>query len=296
MEKVKRRLRIKEAREAYLMILPFLILMGIFSLFPVFQGILLSFYKVGLPEDKYIGLRNYQRVLTDDVLMLVLKNTFLYGIITMLGILLCMPLGLLINSTFMENKPRLRWVLQAVILLPMVISWVTLGSTWNWIFLVGAGEIAKTGRPGAIQVSPLARSDTALPTVGLLVVWGSLGYNAILFLTGLRSIPKVMYEAAQIDGASNWQTFRYVTLPLLRPILVFMLVTSFIGAFQIFDPVATLTSGGPGWYSASVAFYAVRQAWYALDYGYAAVIGLIVVAIVFTLSVVQFRLIYKRYI
>jgi ABC-type sugar transport system permease subunit len=294
-EKGKRRRRL-EARDAYLMILPFLVLMSVFSLFPIFQGISLSFYRVGLPEDKYIGLKNYERALVDDVLALTLKNTVFYGITLMLGIVLCILPALLVNSVAMGNRPRLRWVFQAAILLPIVISWVTLGSAWNWIFLIGGGALAQTGRPGAISISPLAQASTALPTVGLLTVWSMLGYNTILFLAGLRGIPKVMYEAAQIDGASNWQMFRHVTLPLLKPTLTFMVVTGFIGAFQIFDPVATLTNGGPGWYSASIMFYTVRQAWYALDYGYAAVLGLVVVAIVFTLSVIQFRLIYKRYV
>lgn len=295
-EKKGRRRRLREARDAYLMILPFFILLSIFSIYPIYQGINLCFYKIMLPEDRYVGFRNFQRLLRDDVFTLVLKNTVFYGLIQMLGIVLSMFPALLINSTLLQSKPRLRWIFQAAVLLPMVISWVTLGSAWNWIFLIGAGALARTGRPGAITISPLARSDTAMPTVGLLVVWGALGYNTILFLAGIRSIPKVMYEAAQIDGATNWQTFRYVTLPAVKPMLTFMVVSGFIGAFQIFDPIATLTNGGPGWYSSSIVFYMVRQAWYALDYGYAAVLGLVVVAIVFTLSLIQFRIIYKRYV
>lgn len=292
----RKRMHPHEVRDAFLMILPFFILLSIFSIYPIFQGISLCFYKIMLPEDKYIGFRNFQRLLRDEIFVLVLKNTVFYGIIQMLGIALSMFPALLINCTLLQSKPRLRWVFQASILLPMVISWVTLGSAWNWIFLIGGGALARTGRPGSITISPLARSDTAMPTVGLLVVWGTLGYNTILFLAGIRSIPKVMYEAAQIDGATNWQTFRYVTLPAVKPMLTFMVVSGFIGAFQIFDPIATLTNGGPGWYSSSIVFYMVRQAWYALDYGYAAVLGLVVVAIVFTLSIIQFRIIYKRYV
>ncbi len=295
-EKKGRRMRLIEARDAFLMILPFFALISVFSIYPIYQGINLSFYKIMLPEDKYVGFRNFERLQDDRVFVQTLQNTIYYGLIQMLGIALSMLPALLINSIVIQARPRLRWLLQAAVLLPMVISWVTLGSAWNWIFLLGAGAVAQTGRPGAIAASPLARTATAMPTVGLLVVWGALGYNTILFLAGIRSIPKVMYEASQIDGASNWQAFRYVTLPAVKPMLTFMVVTGFIGAFQIFDPVATLTNGGPGWSSSSIVFYTVRQAWYALDYGYAAVLGLVVVAIVFTLSIIQFRIIYKRYV
>jgi multiple sugar transport system permease protein len=287
--------RLREARDAYLLLLPFFVLISIFSIYPIYQGINLCFYKVMLPEDKYIGLRNFVRLQTDGVFKLTLQNTVYYGLFQMLGIALAILPALLVNSIIMQAKPRLRWLFQAAILLPMVIGWVTLGMAWNWIFLIGAGALA-AGRPGAVTVSPLARIESALPTVGLILIWAVLGYNTILFLAGLRSIPKVLYEAAQIDGANNWQAFRHVTLPAMKPMLTFMVVTGFIGAFQIFDPVATLTSGGPGWYSASIVFYMVRQAWYALDYGYAATLGLIVLAIVFTLSIIQFRIIYKRYV
>ncbi|MEM2058607.1 MAG: sugar ABC transporter permease [Thermoproteota archaeon] len=249
-----------------------------------------------LPEDKYIGFRNFERLLTDKVLIQTLQNTVYYGLFSMLGLLLAFLPALLVNSTVMQAKPKTRWLFQSAILLPMVIGWVTLGMTWNWLFLIGGGAAAAMGRPGAVTASPLAKIETVLPTTGLILIWAVLGYNTILFLAGLRSIPKVMYEAAQIDGATNWQTFRYVTLPAMKPMLTFMVVTGFIGAFQIFDPIATLTNGGPGWYSASIVFYMVRQAWYALDYGYAAAVGLVVLSIVFTLSVVQFRAIYRRYV
>lgn len=295
-KKKGRRMRLLEARDAFLIILPFFVLLSVFSIYPIYQGINLSFYKIMLPEDKYVGFRNFEKLLRDETFQLVMENTVFYGLIQMLGIGLSVFPALLINSVIISNKPRMKWLFQAAILLPMVISWVTLGSAWNWIFLVGGGALARTGRPGAIQISPLARSSTAMPTVGLLVVWGALGYNTILFLAGIRSIPKVMYEAAEIDGASNWQTFRYITIPAVKPMLTFMVVSGFIGAFQIFDPVATLTNGGPGWYSSSIVFYMARQAWYALDYGYAAVLGLVVIAVVFTLSLIQFRVIYKKYV
>jgi ABC-type sugar transport system permease subunit len=295
-KKKGRRIRLTEARDAFLLILPFFILLSIFSIYPIYQGINLCFYRIMLPEDKYIGFENFERLLRDEIFTLVMKNTVFYGLIQMLGIALSIFPALLINSVILSSRPRMRWIFQAAILLPMVTSWVTLGLAWNWIFLVGAGALAKTGRPGSISVSPLARPSTAMPTVGLITVWATLGYNTILFLAGIRSIPKVMYEAAQIDGATNWQTFRYVTLPAVKPMLTFMLVSGFIGAFQIFDPIATLTNGGPGWYSSSIVFYMVRQAWYALDYGYAAVLGLVVVGIVFSLSLIQFRVIYKRYV
>lgn len=290
-----RRIRLKEAATAYLLLTPFFVLVSIFSIYPISQGFILSLYKFKLPVDEYIGFRNFERLFNDNIFTLTLRNTVVYGFMFILGILCAFAPALFINSVIMNARPRMKWLFQASILLPIVISWVTLGLAWNWIFLIGAGTLA-AGRPGAVSVSPLAKPDTALYTVGAILIWAIVGYNAILFLAGLRSIPRIYYEAAQIDGATNWQTFRYVTLPAIRPILTFMVVTGFIGAFQIFDPVATLTNGGPGWYSASIVFYMVRQAWYALDYGYAAALGLMVLVIVLTLSIIQFRLIYKKFV
>ena len=127
-------------------------------------------------------------------------------------------------------------------------------------------------------------------------MWSTLGFNTILMMASLRTIPREYYEAALIDGASGTQMFIYITLPLVKNLLAFMAVTGAIGAFAVFDQIATLTGGGPGWSTASIAWYMQRQVFYSLNYGYAATIAATLMLFVFILSLVQYRLIYKRFV
>lgn len=275
----------KNLLKALILLSPFLIIFSIFTLAPIFQGITLSLYRTLPFGDVYVGLDNYVRLFNDGIFSLAFRNTLIYGAFIALAMIIALLLALFINSTMLQ-PPSLRKTLQSVILIPMVISWVSLGMAWNWTLSIPITNGWK---------NPLASADTAIWVVSSLILWGYLGYNTILMLASLRTIPRDYYEAALIDGATGWQVFRYVTLPLMRPMITFMVVTGFIGAFQIFDPIATLTSGGPGWSTTSLVWYLQRQMSYGLAYGYAATIGIVVMIVVFIFSIIQYRLIYKRF-
>jgi multiple sugar transport system permease protein len=279
---------------AYLLLAPFLILVSLFFFYPLVQAVQISFYRVKLPEDVYIGYKNYLRLFIDENFEQVLVNTLIYGAICVAGVCFSIVPGLFIASNYLTARPRLKKSFQMTISWTFITSWVVLGTAWQWVFLVGAGS-QYAGR-GLLSISPLTNRFTTVPTVGLIFVWAGIGYNALLFLAGLRAVPKEIFEAAHVDGATGWQMTRYVTIPATKPILVFLIVNGFIWSFQAYEPIAALTDGGPGWASSSTVHYMVRQAMYGLDFGYAAAMGLIVALIVLMLSIVQFRSIYGRFV
>ncbi|MEM0111557.1 MAG: sugar ABC transporter permease [Nitrososphaerota archaeon] len=275
---------------ALLLLSPFLILYSIFVLYPAFQAIYWSLYETSLFGEVFVGARNYLKLLTgkDEIFTMVLRNTGIYALYNITGILLALFVALLINSAIVN--PKFRNLFHIVILLPMVISWVTLGLSWNYgiICYINLMKYFTEITLG----NPLANYVIAPWALGSIILWAGLGYNTLLIISSLRGIPKIYIEAALLDGAGGFALFRYVTLPLLKPILLFLIVGAAVGAFNIFDPIATVTFGGPGWASSSVAWYASRQLLYALKYGYASTLSVVAIAVVLTLSIIQFRLFY----
>jgi multiple sugar transport system permease protein len=279
---------------AYLLLAPFLILVVLFFFYPLVQAVQVSFYRVRLPTDVFVGYKNYLRLFNDEDFQGVLINTLIYGAICVAGVCFSIVPGLFIASNYLTARPRLKKSFQMTISWTFVSAWVVLGIAWQWVFLVGAGS-QFAGR-GMLSISPLTNRATTVPTVGLIFVWAGIGYNALLFLAALKAVPKEIFEAAHVDGASSLQLTRYITIPATKPILVFLIVNGFIWSFQAYEPIASLTDGGPGWASSNTVHYMVRQAMGSLDFGYAAAMGLIVAVIVLLLSVVQFRYIYGRFV
>jgi ABC-type sugar transport system permease subunit len=279
--------RRKNLLKALLLMLPFLVLFVLFSVTPIVQGIMLSVYRTIAWKEIYVGFRNYIDLFTrDEVFRITVMNTLRYAGFSALSMGFALFLGWILN-TLIVKPPSFKKVFQASILVPMVISWISLGMAWNWFFAMPFTKGWK---------NPLTDPNAAPWIVASLIMWSSLGYNSILMMASLRTIPREYYEAALIDGASGTQMFIYITLPLVKNLLAFMAVTGAIGAFAVFDQIATLTGGGPGWSTASMAWYMQRQVFYSLNYGYAATIAITLMSFVFILSLVQYRLIYKRFV
>jgi ABC-type sugar transport system permease subunit len=278
--------RRKNLLKALLLMSPFLVLFTLFSVFPIIQGIMLSAYRTIAWREIYIGFRNYIDLFTrDDVFRITVVNTLRYAGFSALSIVLALFLGWILN-VLMVKPPSIKKAFQSSILIPIVISWISLGMAWNWFL-----SMPFTKR----WSNPLGDPNAAPWIVSSLIMWSSLGYNSILMMASLRTIPREYYEAALIDGASGTQIFVYITLPLVKNLLAFMAVTGAIGAFAVFDQIATLTGGGPGWSTSSIAWYMQRQVFYSLNYGYAATIAMTLMLFVFILSLIQYRLIYKRF-
>ena len=235
-----------------------------------------------LTEANFIGLDNYRRLINDQYFWNSLKVTFLY---VLYNIPIQTVIGLAL-AVFM-NQMRRSTSFRGMILLPWFIPNVVVGLLWQLMLnpVVGPINLILEGL-GLSRIQFLRLPTTALPSIAAINIWRHMGYTALLFFAGLQTIPDSMYEAAKIDGASPFQTFKKITVPLLKPVMTFVVVTSVIGSFQIFDTVAVTTEGGPMRSTEVMIWFIFQHAFqrFNMGYGSAATVVLFIILIGFTLS------------
>jgi multiple sugar transport system permease protein len=269
------------------MIAPALIGFIAFYAWPAWRAVEISFTEWNLlrpPRD--VGLANYRALWEDGAFWRGLGLSGLYALMnipfqTALGLGLAVAMDRLTRSLFVKS----------VVLLPYLLSNVLVALIWLWLLDPTLGAVnlllqALGGTPQPFFASP----DQALWTVAAVNIWRHMGLVALLFLAGLQNIPRSLYEAASMEGASEWQMFRRITLPLLRPVLVFVLVTSVTGALQIFDTVAVTTKGGPEDATRVVVVYIVQNAFGYLKMGYASAMSIVLCGVMLAYTAVQMRL------
>lgn len=239
-----------------------------------------------------VGGKTYVLAATDHRFWIGMYNTVRYVFFT---VLLTTAFGLLL-ALVLRKQSFLNWLLRTVFFLPSVTSAVAVTVIWAWIFRAEDYGLINNllGRLGLPQITFLANAAWTLPVVILLAVWGGMGYNMILFLAGLQSIPRDLYEVAEIDGASKWQQFRWITLPLLRPTTLFVIVTGVIGAFQVFQSVYILFSGVEGTggvldSALTAVLYLYDQGFFQLQLGYASAIAWVLFIVIFALTLINLR-------
>jgi multiple sugar transport system permease protein len=240
-------------------------------------------------ESPFVGLKHYAEAASDPIFATALRNTALYALVTVPGqIVLGLAVALGLNQI-----TRLRTLLRTLYYLPVVTSWVVVSLIFKFIFAGDAGlaNVVLRDRLGVIPdyLSWLAEPVTALLVVMLLGTWKGIGWTMVIFLAGLQGISRELLEAAAIDGAGRWSRFRYITLPLLRPAMLFVLVMLLIGAFNVFISVYLLTGGKPLHQTEVLLTYMYQQAFDFLEFSYGAAISYVLAIIVFALSLVQLR-------
>lgn len=286
-----RRNHIREALIAYGFLAPSFIGLAVFTLWPLIYSGYLSLSKWDMldPEIKFVGLRNYARLIDDSDLLKVLSNTAIYtASVVFITLILALGLAVLLNRPL-----RLRAVFRTIFFLPVVTSLAALSALWLWIYAPEFGLANWLLRGIGLPASKWLNSpQTALAAIIIMMIWQTLGYNIIIFLAGLQNIRRDLYEAASLDGAGAWALFQHVTLPLLSPTLVFLVITSTVQAFRVFDPVYIMTSGlgGPANSTATLVFYLYRQAFYNLNAGYASAIAFLIVGIAMAFTALQLYL------
>src|SRR5439155_731428 len=236
--------RVRQPRTAYLFLASGLALFVVFRVYPLLEGLRLSFTnaRLGRAPVRYVGIANYTRLLEDTRFHVSLANTAFYTVASTLPVLV-IPLVLALAL----NRGALRTVLRSVFFFPFTLSVVTVGLTWLWLLDPVVGPFNYYLRTAGLPArSWLADPATAMWAIIATTVWWVTGYYLVIYLAGLQDIPRALYEAAALDGASGWRSFRSITLPLLRPVLLFVVVTHVIGSFQLFGQVFVLTGGGPG--------------------------------------------------
>ncbi len=275
--------------------------LAVFSFLPVAFTLYLAFHSWNLLERRrlYVGLANFRALLGDGLFWTTLRNTAEYVIYVPVTMAAAIGLALLLDERDTGKRARgsgggVRW-LRAIVFLPYVTSMVAIAIVWQWMFNADFGLVNYVLHlVGLPAVDWLGNPRFALLSIVIVTVWTQVGYQMVIFLAGLQGIPRTYYDAALVDGATAWQRFRHVTLPLLRPVILFVLVTGVIAGFQVFTLVYMMTEGGP-LHSTDVIVYRIYQtAWEFLRFGYASAMALILFLILLAVTVVQFKLLGRR--
>ena len=287
----QRRPRVRRgALTPYLFLAPGLALFVAFRVYPLLDGLRLSFTnaRLGRAQYAFVGLANYERLLEDTRFHASLVNTAFYAVASTLPIL-AIPLLL---AVALNRGIALRTFLRSAFFFPFTLSVVTVGLTWLWLLDPVVGPFNYYLKALGIPVrSWLADPTTAMWAIIVTSVWWVTGYYLVIYLAGLQDIPRELYEAAALDGAGGARAFWAITLPLLRPVFLFVFVTHVIGSFQIFGQVFILTQGGPGDATRTVVQHLYETAFQNFfHFGSASAMAWVLFALILVFSLLQFRL------
>lgn len=281
---------------SYSVLLPILLLFFITRILPISRTFWLSFTNWRLTSKTYalVGAANYARMWNDIYFWSALRNTTVYSIaVVTLSIVLALPLALLVAS-----RLRFTSVYQTLFFAPYITPLVAMSIAWRWIYDAQYGLLNYLlSLFGIPRIGWLTSPNLALWAVIIMSVWRVLGYNMVILLVGIKNIPRLYFEAASIDGASGWQQFRAITLPLLNPIILFLFITSTINAYNVFTQVYVMTQGTLAAPTEAVRVLVLEIYQNAFHYsrmGYASAEAVVLTLIVLVLTVVQFRVVGTR--
>ena len=290
---LRMRLSTREALAAYLFLAPFFIFFFVFVVRAVFQAVSMSFYdwQILKPLHTYVGLANYQELLKDNVWWTAVQNTIVFTILTVAGTIVVALLAAVAVTQPVKGNGFFRVLLY----MPQLLSIGVVGLTWAWLLNTQFGAINYLLSFLGIQpINWLGDGSLVLPALSLTTIWWGFGFPMLIFIAGLQGIPEHLYEAARIDGADGRQLFFHITLPLLRPTLLFVSVTGFIAQFQVFGQPFIMTAGGPGRSSYTVIYYLYQIAWNSFRMGYGTAVAVVLALIMAVFTAFQFRLLGQR--
>lgn len=269
---------------AWLFILPALAGTIVFIIIPVICSFGLSFVKWDLINPiKFAGLANYREIFTEPLFFKILTNTIVFALSTsILGIIIPLILACILNSKIRGSE-----FFKTAYFLPFITPMIVIGIIWEWIFDPNIGLLSNVLN---LHINWLYDINFAMPALIIVSVWKLIGYNMIIFLSSLSGISNSMFEAAKIDGANAYQTFKNVTVPLLSPTIFFVVIITAISSFQVFDLIYLMTQGGP-LDSTNVLVYAIyKNAFEYFNIGKASAIAYVLFVIILILTLCQWRL------
>ncbi|HET6502708.1 MAG TPA: sugar ABC transporter permease [Amycolatopsis sp.] len=279
--------RRRDAPVAWLLITPAVAGFLVFFAYPTLRGIYLSFTEFHvLTPPRWIGFANFGEMFGDDVFWHSLAVTVYFVVLSVTaGIVVSLVTAVILHRLTGST------VIRGLLILPFLISGVVAALVWTWMLdpELGVVNIVLTRLTGH-SIMFFGDSSWAIPSLAAISVWKSMGYNAVLIFAGLQTIPPTIYEAGRIDGASELQMFRRLTLPLLRHILAMVVVLTVISAFQVFDIVQVTTKGGPANASNVLQMYIYDKAFTQFDFGYAATMSLALFVMLIAITFTQLRL------
>jgi sn-glycerol 3-phosphate transport system permease protein len=285
---------IAERMRPYLYIAPALLFFAVFFFFPIAYVIYLSFHDwslLNLEEIEWVGLDNFAALWEDADFRQVLANTLLYTLATVgLGIVIAFFLALWLN-----RRARVYGLVQAAVFSPHIVSLVSVAMLWMWLMDPQYGLLnALLEFVGLPAYTWLTDTKSALVSLIVVSLWKGVGYNTVVFIAGLQSIPRDIYEAAALDRSPWWRTLVSITVPMLSPTLFFLLVINTISSFQVFDTIYIMTQGGPVNSTNMLVFYIYEQGMDFYNGGIASAASVVLLGMVGLLTLLHFRLMGKR--
>ena len=279
---------------AWLFVAPALLVITVFFFLPVLAALALSvtdfdiYALADLDNLRFVALQNYTRLLTNPLFWKAFGNTLYFVVVGVpLSIAVSLGAALLLNSRLV----RLRGLLRTALFAPVVTTLVAVAVIWRYLFDTRYGWLNYAlGAVGVRPIDWLGDPHWAMPAIIVFAVWKSFGYNMVILLAGLQTIPGELYEAASIDGASAWRQFRHVTLPVLAPIVVMVSILTVAGYFQLFAEPYVMTQGGPLQSTVSVLYFMYEEGFKWWNLGSASAVAFVLFLLLFALTVVQLRL------
>ena len=269
---------------AWVFLAPALIFMLTFSIVPSFMALGLSFtdYNV-FHQAKWVGIANYKTILRTGEFWSVLRNTISYWLLVT-PFLVTVPvfIAALVNRELKGMK-----FYRLIFYFPVLVSVVVTALIWGWMFQSNGILNYLLGLLGMAPVKWLTRKTTVMPSLALVTIWQGLGYYMLFYLAGMQSISTDVYEAAELDGATNWKKHIYITFPLLKPVIFFTTVISTMAALKEFTLMMTMTGGGPIGASKTVVYLVFEQAFQNLQMGYASAISFLLFAVILVLTIIN---------
>ena len=282
-----------EAYAPYLFLAPGFLLFSLVILYPIARAFQISLYQWSIvpgTASNFLGLDNYDRALHDPLFWRSLGNTGFYMAVT---VPIQMALGLA-AAVLLDARMPARTLFRTLYYLPVITSWVVVSLLFRYLFMTDGGFVNWILHDGLHvidhNVEWFAGRWTAMSAISVLGVWKGIGWSMVIFLAALQGVPRELYEAAAVDGAGSWRSFRSITLPTLLPVVAFVTVMLVIGGFNVFISVFLITNGGPLDQTQVLLTYMYRQAFTFLDFGYGSALSFTLTLIVFVLSLAQLRI------
>jgi multiple sugar transport system permease protein len=281
-------------RAAWLFIAPALLALGLFFFLPVAGAFIMSLTDFDLyalsdrANLRFVGLRNYYTLLQDPLFWKALGNTFYFVVLgAPLSIGLSLVAALLVNS----KLARFRALFRTIFFAPVVTTLVAVAVVWRYIFHARYGFLNfALAQIGVEPIDWMGDPRWAMPAIVILAVWKNFGYNMIILLAALQNIPEELYEAARIDGASAWQTFRHITVPGLGPVLLLVSILTMVGYFQLFAEPYVMTEGGPLQSTLSVLYFMYEEGFKWWSLGRASAVAFLLFILMFFVTLLQLRI------
>ncbi len=286
-------LKSREIMAAYAFLAPFMIFFLIFVVRAVVEAVRMSFYDWHIlrPMRPYIGIENYIELINDKVWWIALQNTIVFTALTVVGT----TIVALAAAVAVTRPIRGQSFFRVLLYVPSLLSVGAVGLIWVWLLNTQFGIINYgLSFVGIRPVNWLGDPGLVIPSLSLTTIWWSFGFPMLIFIAGLQGIPEQLYEAARIDGGSDRDLFLYITLPLLRPTILFVTVTGVISHFQVYGQPFIMTTGGPGRSSYTLIFYLYQIAWTAFRMGYGAAVAVCIAVIMAVMTSLQFLVLSRR--